>query len=113
MRIAPSGRFSREAREPDQHHRSIWLLASPHRPDMQNRQNLGRLGCSSVISLTWAKACVDTLHMSQNNLRLRRKGYQGRSPWLVSGSSKSLKVSNIDQRVSARNVRLHYHGIYR
>jgi hypothetical protein len=28
MRIAPSGRFSREAREPDQHHRSIWLLAS-------------------------------------------------------------------------------------
>jgi hypothetical protein len=32
---------------------------------------------------------------------------------LVSGSSKSLKVSNIDQRVSTRNVRLHYHGIYR
>ena len=42
MRIAPSGRFSREAREPDQHHRSIWLLASPHRPDMQNRQNLAK-----------------------------------------------------------------------
>jgi hypothetical protein len=44
MRIAPLGRFSREAREPDQHHRSIWLLASPHCPDIQNRQNLGRLG---------------------------------------------------------------------
>jgi hypothetical protein len=52
MRIAPSGRFSREAREPDQHHRSIWLLASPHCPDIQNRQNLGRLGCLSVISLS-------------------------------------------------------------
>jgi hypothetical protein len=52
MRIAPSGRFSREAREPDQHHRSIWLLASQHCPDMQNRQNLGRLGCLSVISLS-------------------------------------------------------------
>ena len=51
MRIAPSGRFCREAREPDQHHRSIWLLASPHCPDIQNRQNLGRLGCLSVISL--------------------------------------------------------------
>lgn len=25
MRIAPSGRFSREAREPYQHHRSHWL----------------------------------------------------------------------------------------
>jgi hypothetical protein len=29
MRIAPSGRFSSEAREPDQHHRSIWLLPGP------------------------------------------------------------------------------------
>jgi hypothetical protein len=52
MHIAPSGRFSREAREPDQHRRSIWLLASPHCPDIQNRQNLGRLGCLSVISLS-------------------------------------------------------------
>ncbi len=52
MRIAPSGRFSREAREPDQHHRSIWLLASPHCSDIQNRQNLGRLGRLSVISLS-------------------------------------------------------------
>jgi len=43
MRIAPSERFSREAREPDQHHRSIWLLASPHCPDIQNRQNHSRL----------------------------------------------------------------------
>ena len=51
MRIGPSGRFSREAREPDQHHRSIWLLASPDCLDIQNRQNLGRLGCLSVISL--------------------------------------------------------------
>ena len=52
MRIAPSGRFSREAREPDQHHRSIWLLASPHRPDMQNCQNLGVWGaCRSYLSV--------------------------------------------------------------
>ena len=40
MRIAPSGRFSREAREPDQHHRSIWLLASPHCPDIQTMRSL-------------------------------------------------------------------------
>ena len=62
MRIAPSGRFSREAREPDQRHRSIWLLASPHCPDIQDRQNLGRLGCLSVMisQFTWAKAHVWT-----------------------------------------------------
>ena len=34
----------REAREPDQHHRSTWLLASPHCPDIQTRQNLGVWG---------------------------------------------------------------------
>ena len=32
MRIAPSGRFSREAREPDQHHRSIWVASQPGLP---------------------------------------------------------------------------------
>lgn len=75
MRIAPSGRFSREAREPDQHHRSIWLLASPHCPDIQNRQNLGRFGVlvGHISQFTWAKACVDTLPMSQNNLRTASK----------------------------------------
>jgi hypothetical protein len=51
MRIAPSGRFFPRSARTRQHHRSIWLLASPDCPDKQNRQNLGRLGCLSVISL--------------------------------------------------------------
>jgi len=42
MRIAPSGRSSREAREPDQ---PVHLVASQPALSRQNRQNLGRLGC--------------------------------------------------------------------
>jgi hypothetical protein len=44
------------------HHRSIWLLASPHCPDILNRQNLGRFGVlvGHISQFTWAKACVDT-----------------------------------------------------
>ena len=74
MRIAPSGRFSREAREPDQHHRSIWLLASrmPRHTESPKPRAFGVL-VGRISQFTWAKACVDTLPMSQNNLRTAAK----------------------------------------
>jgi hypothetical protein len=74
MRIAPSGRFSREAREPDQHHRSIWLLASPHCPDIQSlKPRAFGVLVGHISRFTWAKACVNTLPMSQNSLRTAAK----------------------------------------
>ena len=64
MRIAPSGRFSREAREPDQHHRSIWLLASPHCPDIQKSPKPRAFGVlvGHMSQFTWAKASGHFAH---------------------------------------------------
>ena len=92
MRIAPSGRFSREAREPDQHHRSIWLLASPHCPDIQNCQNLGRLRClRSYLSVYLGQGMCGSLPMSQNNPRTAAK--------YVSINNISLKSKKLTARV--------------
>lgn len=75
MRIAPSGRFSREAREPDQHHRSIWVASQPGLPRHTESPKPRAFGVlvGHISQFTWAKACVDTLPMSQNNLRTAAK----------------------------------------
>ena len=73
MRIARSGRFSREARA-----RSappVHLVASqPHCPTYRiaKPRAFGVL-VGHISQVTWAKACVDTLPMSQNNLRTAAK----------------------------------------
>ena len=62
MRIAPSGRFSREAREPDQHHRSIWLLASRIVPTCRIAKTWGVWGaCQSYLSVYLGPRHVWTL----------------------------------------------------
>src|SRR6476659_2568167 len=60
MRIAPLGRFSREAREPDQHHRSISQPALPRHTESPKPRAFGVL-VGHISQFTWAKAYVWTL----------------------------------------------------
>jgi hypothetical protein len=63
MRIAPSGRFSREAREPDQHHRVHLVASQPALPRHTKSPKPRAFGVlvGHISQFTWAKAYVWTL----------------------------------------------------